>query len=201
VIGLIFLGVATPSESAALGAVGCFVLAFIYRGFKWEVVKISLVHTISISVMMFMIFTGSTAFSQILALTGATHGLVEMAGNLPLPPFYVLISMLIVLLIMGTFMESMTIIMITLPIYMPIIHTLGFDSLWFGAIMLLSLEMGITTPPFGMILFIVKGVAPGNVTMLDVYKAGIPFLVCDLLVMILLLFFPVLALWLPGLMQ
>lgn len=201
VIGLIFLGVATPSESAALGAVGCFVLAFIYKGFKWEVVKTSLVHTISISVMMFMIFTGSTAFSQILALTGATHGLVEMAGNLPLPPFYVLISMLIVLLIMGTFMESMTIIMITLPIYMPIIHTLGFDSLWFGAIMLLSLEMGITTPPFGMILFIVKGVAPGNVTMLDVYKAGIPFLVCDLLVMILLLFFPVLALWLPGLMQ
>ena len=200
VVGLIFLGVATPSESAALGAVGCFVLAFIYRGFKWEIVRKSLTQTISISAMMLMIFCGSGAFSQILALIGATQGLVEMAANLPLPPYYVLIAMLIVLLIMGTFMESMTIIMITLPIYMPIIKALGFSPLWFGAIMLLSLEMGITTPPFGLVLFVVKGVAPKYVTMMDVYKAGIPFLMCDLVVIILLLAFPALALWLPALM-
>jgi TRAP-type C4-dicarboxylate transport system permease large subunit len=109
--------------------------------------------------------------------------------------------MLIVLLIMGTFMESMTIIMITLPIYMPIIKALGFSPLWFGAIMLLSLEMGITTPPFGLVLFVVKGVAPKYVTMMDVYKAGIPFLLCDLVVIILLLAFPALALWLPGLIS
>jgi tripartite ATP-independent transporter DctM subunit len=201
VVGLIFLGVATPSESAALGAVGCFVLAFIYRGFKWEIVKKSLTQTISISAMMLMIFCGSGAFSQILALIGATQGLVEMAANLPLPPYYVLIAMLIVLLVMGTFMESMTIIMITLPIYMPIIKALGFSPLWFGAIMLLSLEMGITTPPFGLVLFVVKGVAPKYVTMMDVYKAGIPFLLCDLVVIILLLAFPALALWLPGLIS
>jgi tripartite ATP-independent transporter DctM subunit len=201
VVGLIFLGVATPSESAALGAVGCFVLAFIYRGFKWEIVRKSLTQTISISAMMLMIFCGSGAFSQILALIGATQGLVEMAANLPLPPYYVLIAMLIVLLIMGTFMESMTIIMITLPIYMPIIKALGFSPLWFGAIMLLSLEMGITTPPFGLVLFVVKGVAPKYVTMMDVYKAGIPFLLCDLVVIILLLVFPALALWLPGLIS
>jgi tripartite ATP-independent transporter DctM subunit len=201
VVGLIFLGVATPSESAALGAVGCFVLAFIYRGFKWEIVRKSLTQTISISAMMLMIFCGSGAFSQILALIGATQGLVEMAANLPLPPYYVLIAMLIVLLVMGTFMESMTIIMITLPIYMPIIKALGFSPLWFGAIMLLSLEMGITTPPFGLVLFVVKGVAPKYVTMMDVYKAGIPFLLCDLVVIILLLAFPALALWLPGLIS
>ena len=200
VIGLIFLGVATPSESAALGALGCFVLAFVYQGFKWEVVKNSLAHTVNVSVMMLMIFVGSGAFSQILALTGASQGLVDFAANLKLGPFYVLIAMLFVLLIMGTFMESMTIIMITLPIYMPIIKTLGFDPLWFGAIMLLMLEMGITTPPFGMILFVVKGVAPPDVTMMDVYKAGFPFLMCDLIVVILLLVFPALALWLPGLM-
>jgi len=201
VVGLIFMGVATPSESAALGALGCFVLAFIYEGFKWGVVKISLAHTVNVSVMMLMIFVGSGAFSQILALTGATQGLVELAANLPLPPFLVLIAMLVVLLIMGTFMESMTIIMITLPIYMPIIKTLGFDPLWFGAIMLIMLEMGITTPPFGMILFVVKGVAPPDVTMMDVYKAGFPFLMCDLVVVILLLAFPGLALWLPSLMH
>jgi tripartite ATP-independent transporter DctM subunit len=192
--------VATPSESAALGALGCFVLAFVYQGFKWEIVKRSLAHTVNVSVMMLMIFVGSGAFSQILALTGASQGLVDFAANLKLGPFYVLIAMLFVLLIMGTFMESMTIIMVTLPIYMPIIKTLGFDPLWFGAIMLLMLEMGITTPPFGMILFVVKGVAPPDVTMMDVYKAGFPFLMCDLIVVILLLAFPALALWLPGLM-
>ena len=201
VVGLIFMGVATPSESAALGALGCFTLAFIYQGFKWEVIKTSLTHTVNVSVMMLMIFVGSGAFSQILALTGATQGLVEFAVNLQMAPFYVLLAMLMVLLIMGTFMESMTIIMITLPIYMPIIKTLGYDPLWFGAIMLLMLEMGITTPPFGMILFVVKGVAPPGVTMMDVYKAGFPFLMCDLIVVILLLAFPGLCLWLPGLMQ
>ncbi len=201
VVGLIFMGVATPSESAALGALGCFILAFVYEGFKWKVVKRSLAHTVNVSVMMLMIFVGSGAFSQILALTGATQGLVELAANLPLPPFFVLIAMLVALLIMGTFMESMTIIMITLPIYMPIIKTLGFDPLWFGAIMLLMLEMGITTPPFGMILFVVKGIAPPDVTMMDVYKAGFPFLMCDLVVVILLLAFPGFALWLPGLMH
>jgi len=201
VVGLIFLGVATPSESAALGALGCFILAFIYQGFKWGVIKSSLSHTINVSVMMLMIFVGSGAFSQIMALTGATQGLVEFAANLQLPPFYVLLAMLMVLLIMGTFMESMTIIMITLPIYMPIIKTLGYDPLWFGAIMLLMLEMGITTPPFGMILFVVKGLAPPEVTMMDVYKAGFPFLACDLVVVILLLAFPGLCLWLPGLMH
>lgn len=200
VVGLIFLGVATPSESAALGAVGCFILAFVYQGFKWEVVKTSLTHTINVSVMMLMIFVGSGAFSQILALTGATQGLVEFGANLDMPPFYVLLAMLVVLLVLGTFMESMTIIMITLPIYIPIIKTLGYDPLWFGAIMLLTLEMGITTPPFGMILFVVKGVAPPNVTMMDVYKAGFPFLMCDLVVIILLLAFPGLTLWLPALM-
>ncbi len=199
VVGLIFLGVATPSESAALGAVGCFILAFAYKGLMWEHIKSSLSHTVTITVMMFMIFAGSAGFSQILALTGATHGLVEVAANLPLPPFYILVAMLIVLLIMGTFMESMTIIMITLPIYMPIIKTLGFDPLYFGAMMLLTLEMGITTPPFGMILFVVKGVAPPGVTMMDVYKAGIPFLLCDLVVLLLLLAFPSLTLWLPSL--
>lgn len=201
VVGLIFLGVATPSESAALGALGCFVLTFAYTGFRWEIIKESLAQSITVSVMVLMIFIGSGAFSQILALTGATQGLVELASNLPLGPFYVLLAMLLVLLVLGTFMESMTIIMITLPIYMPIIKTLGYDPLWFGAIMLLMLEMGVTTPPFGMILFVVKGLAPDDVSMMDVYKAGFPFLMCDLIVVILLLAFPEFSLWLPSLMN
>ena len=201
VVGLIFLGVATPSESAACGAVGCFVLAFLYRGLNWQVVKTSLASTLNITVMVLMIFCGSGAFSQILGFTGATYELVDAAANLSLPPYYILSAMLIVLLIMGTFLEAMPIIMITLPIFIPIIKALGFDPIWFGVMMLLTIEMGLTTPPFGLILFVVRGLAPKGVTMMDVYKAGIPFLLCDLIVLVILIAFPPVALWLPSLMH
>jgi tripartite ATP-independent transporter DctM subunit len=201
VVGLIFLGIATPTEAAALGALGCLVLAFIYRGLSWEVLKTSITGTLQVTIMMLMILTGSTAFAQILAYTGATQGLVEFALSILLPPICVLIAMQIVLLIMGTFMEPLTIMMVTLPIFMPIVEKLAFNPLWFGAIMLLNMEMATTSPPFGLVLFVMKGVAPPGTTMGDIYKAGLPFLACDAVAMALIMAFPGLVLWLPGLMH
>ena len=201
VVGLIFLGIATPTEAAALGALGCFVLAFIYRGLSWDIVKGSFSGTLQVTVMMFMILTGSTAFSQILAFTGASQGLVELAVGLPLSPMLLLISMQVVLLIMGTFMEPLTIMMVTLPIFMPIVDHLGFNPLWFGAIMLLNMEMATTSPPFGLVLFVMKGVAPPGTEMRDIYLAALPFLACDAVAMIVMMVFPEVVLWLPGLMR
>jgi tripartite ATP-independent transporter DctM subunit len=201
VVGLIFLGIATPTEAAALGALGCLVLAFIYRGLSWEVLKTSITGTLQVTIMMLMILTGSTAFAQILAYTGASQGLVEFALSIPLPPICVLIAMQIVLLIMGTFMEPLTIMMVTLPIFMPIVEKFAFNPLWFGAIMLLNMEMATTSPPFGLVLFVMKGVAPPGTTMGDIYKAGLPFLACDAVAMAFMMAFPGLVLWLPGLMQ
>ncbi|MCF8060958.1 MAG: TRAP transporter large permease subunit [Deltaproteobacteria bacterium] len=201
VIGLMFIGVATPTESAALGALGCFVLVFIYRGWNWEVIRGSISATLRITVMMFMIMTGAMAFSQILAFSGASSGLVSLAGGVDLPPVMILIFMQIILIFMGVFMEPLTIMMVTLPIYMPIIKTLGFDPLWFGTIMLINMEMATTTPPFGLVLFVMKGVAPPDTTMADIYRAGFPFLVCDAIAMALIMAFPALALYLPGLMS
>lgn len=201
VVGLIFLGIATPTEAAALGALGCMVLAFIYRGLSREVLKTCVSGTLQVTIMMLMILTGSTAFAQILAYTGATQGLVECALRFPLPPICVLIAMQIVLLIMGTFMEPLTIMMVTLPIFMPIVEKLAFNPLWFGAIMLLNMEMATTSPPFGLVLFVMKGVAPPGTTMGDIYKAGLPFLACDAVAMALIVVFPGLVLWLPGLMK
>lgn len=201
VIGLMFVGIATPTESAALGALGCFLLVFIYKGFDWKTVSSSISHTLRITVMMFMIMTGAMAFSQILAFSGASSGLVEMAGSVSANPMVVLVFMQIILLFMGIFMEPLTILMVTLPIYMPIIKTLGFDPLWFGTIMLINMEMATTTPPFGLVLFVMKGVAPAGTTMGDIYKAGFPFLVCDAIAMGLIMVFPSLALYLPGLME
>jgi tripartite ATP-independent transporter DctM subunit len=202
VVGLIFLGITSPTEAAAMGAMGCLVLAcFYWGGIRWDMVKKSTEGASRVTIMMFMILTGSTAFSQILAFTGASQGLVQFAVGLPLSPYFILVAMQIILLIMGMFMEPLTIMMTTLPIFIPIVTTLGFDLLWFGAIMLLNMEMATTSPPFGLLLFVMKGVAPKGTTMGDIYRAAFPFLGCDLIAMILIMAFPSLVLWLPGLMK
>ncbi len=199
VIGLILFGVATPTESAALGAAGTFVLAALYRGMSWNLVTESLKSTLKTTIMMFMILTGSTAFSQILAFTGASRGLVELATAAQVAPMMVVIFMMLILLVMGTFMEPLSIMFLTVPIYIPIVQSLGYSEIWFGAIMLLNMQMASTSPPFGLQLFVMKGVAPPGTRMVDIYKAGLPFLACDSIVMLAMIFFPGIVLWLPGL--
>ncbi len=201
VVGLIFLGVATPTESAALGAAGTFFLAALYGGLSWRMVKESLLSSMRITVMLLMIITGSTAFSQILAITGATSGLADLATSTDLPPIVVIIIMQLVLILLGMFMEPLSIMMLTVPIYFPVIQSFGYDPVWFGAIMLLNMEMATISPPFGLNLFVMRGVAPKGVTMGDVYAASIPFLMLDLVVMAVLLAYPQVVLWLPGLIS
>ena len=200
VIGLIFLGVATPTESAALGALGCFVLAFLYRGLSWKVLKTTFVGTIRTTVMIFVILSASVAFSQIMAYTGATNKLIAFITRLSLSPIMLVVAMQIVMLFMGTFLEAMPIMMITIPIFMPIIQALHINPIWFGVVMLLNMEMAMTSPPFGLSLFVMKSVSPPGVTMRDIYLAAIPFLLCDLIAMVLIMAFPVLVLWLPSMM-
>ncbi len=150
---------------------------------------------------MFMIIVGSQAFSQIMAYSGATMGLSELAISLPLRPIFIIIVMQLVLLFLGMFISAVPIMMITLPIFIPVILDLGFDPVWFAVIYLLNIEMATTTPPFGISLFVMKNVGPKGTTMADCYKAALPFLGCDLIVMVLLLVFPQLTLWLPNLMN
>jgi tripartite ATP-independent transporter DctM subunit len=200
VIGLIFLGVATPTESAALGALGCFVLAVVYQGLRWSVLKAAFLGTIRSTVMIFLILSASVAFSQIMAYTQATSELVMLITDLDLHPLLLIVAMQVVMLFMGTFLESMPIMMITIPIFLPIIKALGIDPIWFGVVMLLNMEMAMTSPPFGLSLFVMKGVSPEGVNLRDIYTAAIPFLLCDLVGMALIMIFPALVLWLPSLM-
>ena len=201
VLGLIFLGVATPSESASLGALFTFFLAIAYRKLTWEVVRKSVHGTTKITGMVMMIVTGSAAFSQIMAFTGASRGLVDFTLGLPIAtPIAIFILMLIITTILGCFMEVNSIMMITTPIFMPLVNKLGIDSVWWGATMLLTYEMAQMTPPFGMILFTMKGIAPPDTTMGDVIAAAMPFLYMDILVVALMLWFPSIALWLPSIM-
>lgn len=200
VLGFIFLGVTTPSEAAATGALGCFILAACYRRLNWELVKKSIGGTMMITGMIFMIIAGAIAFSQILAFSGASRGLAEFVTGLPLAPIMIIIAMQVGAWALGCILSSVGVMMITIPIYIPIVYALGFDPIWFALILLINLEMSQTTPPFGVLLFAMKGVAPPDTTMGDIIRAGLPFLACDLVAMLLVIAFPVLALWLPGLM-
>jgi len=200
VIGLIILGVASPSEAAAMGVLGSIILAALHRGLNWEMLKRSVRGTIKVSIMIFMIIGGAQAFSQILAFSGASSGLTEFASGLPLSPTMLTMSMLAVALLLGMFISSAAVLMVVIPIFMPVIQTLGLEPVWFGILLLLATEMSLTSPPFGLGLFTMKGVAPADTRMEDIVFAALPFLGCDLIVMILMIAFPNMVLWLPTIL-
>jgi tripartite ATP-independent transporter DctM subunit len=197
VIGLIVFGIATPTESAAVGALVCFILAFIYKGIQPTIVKKAIMNSVRITVMMFMILTGATAFSQLLAYTEASSNLVSLATQLSLPPVLVIIIMQFILILLGTFMEPLSILMVALPIYMPIIKSLGFNPLVFCSVLLINMEMATISPPDGLVLYTMKAVAPHH-SMGKIYKASIPFVLIDMVAMAIIMMFPQIALFLPS---
>lgn len=201
VTGLIFAGLATPTESAAMGVMTTAAVVAVYGKLKWGVMRRSLDSTLRITVMMLMILTGSTAFSQILAFTGASRGLVELVVSFPFPHLAIIAVMQMLMIILGTFMEPVSIMMVTFPIFTPIVKTLGFDPIWFGLLTLINMEIGMKTPPLGLCLFVMKGVVPEKTTMLDIYRSVVPFVLIDMTAMVLILFFPTIATVLPHFMK
>ena len=199
IVILMIQGFVTPSEAAAFGAAGVLILAALFRCLTWESMKKSIVGALRVTLMAYLIVFGSATFSQLLAFSGASRGLVNWATSYDLAPLVMLLVMFGVLLLLGMFMEQISIMLLTVPIFFPLASTLGFDPIWFGLIMLLALEISFTTPPFGLLLFVMKGVSPPETTMKEIYVSAFPFIGCSLLVVALLIAFPQLALWLPGL--
>jgi tripartite ATP-independent transporter DctM subunit len=197
---VIFLGVATPTEAAAIGVTGAIILAIAYGRFSMSMLKKSLTGTMQVTVMVFMIIAASKTYSAILAYSGATTQLVGFVADIQMNRYIVLIAMILIILLLGTFMEQVSMMMITIPIYMPVIMALGFDPIWFAILMLLNLEMAMSTPPFGILLFVMKGAAPEGTRMMDIITAALPFLICDLIAMIILVFFPKIVTLLPSMM-
>ena len=200
VIGLIFLGVATPTEAAATGTLASFILALIYRRLTWDIMKKSVMGTVKVTVMIFMIIIVSSTYGEILAFTGAASGMTQFITGISIHPMIIVIGMLAVVLIMGCFMETVAIMMITIPIFMPVIGTFGYNTVWFGVLMLIALETGLITPPFGVTLFVMKGVAPPEITMRDIWGAVTPYVIIDILCIALVLALPWLATMVPSLM-
>ena len=201
VVGMIILGWATPTESAACGVAGVILLAACFRCLTMDVLIKSFLGATRVTVMMFMIILGASTFSKVLAFSGATTGLVGWVSTLTLEPITALLTMFIIMLLMGAFMEQLSMMMLTLPIFVPLAHFYGFDLIWFGVIVLLALEMSLTMPPMGLLLFVMKGVAPPGTRLQDIWLAALPFMACAAILLALLIFFPQIALWLPNLSQ
>jgi tripartite ATP-independent transporter DctM subunit len=199
IVFMMINGIVTPSEAAAFGALGVFLLAAAFRCLTWAAIKASVRGALRVTLMAYLIVFGSATFSQILAFSGASRGLIEWATAFELAPVVMLLVMFGVLLILGMFMEQISIMLLTVPIFFPLAIQLGFDPVWFGLIMLLALEISFTTPPFGLLLFVMKGVAPPETTMREIYRAAFPFILCSLLLVALLILEPRLATWLPYL--
>ncbi|MGH6662780.1 MAG: TRAP transporter large permease [Rhodospirillales bacterium] len=200
VIGFIILGITTPTEAAAFGVLGVGVLAAAFRLLTWAVVRTAIESTVRVGGMVFFIIISSTVFSQLLAYSGATDGLLKWATHFNVTPLMLLLLMFAALLVMGMFMDPVSMMLIAVPILFPLIGGTGIDPIWFGIFILMSLEMSQTTPPFGLLLYIMLGVAPPGTTLMRVASAAFPFLICDAILVALLIAYPKIALYLPDLM-
>ncbi len=204
VIGVILLilnGWATPSESAAFGCLGVLLLAVAYRKLTWDNFVNSVTGALKVTTMALLIIFGSATFSALLAFSGASSGLIRWATGFELDPVVMLLVMFAILLVLGMFMDQLSMMLLTVPIFFPLAQTLGFDLIWFAVIILLALEISFTTPPFGLLLFVMKGVSAPGTTMRDIYVSALPFMACAIVLVGLLIIWPEIALWLPGLGQ
>jgi tripartite ATP-independent transporter DctM subunit len=200
VIGAMSGGLATPTESAALGAIATMALAAAYRVLTLKALAAALKGTVMISAMILFIILGATTFSQILSFSGATEGIVSGILGQGLSPGAILAGMLLLLIFLGVFVDQVSMMLITLPVFMPIVQRLDFDLIWFGVLYLICMQLGLLLPPHGLLLMTMRGVAPPQVTMGDIFRAVVPYVAMSLLLLALILALPAVATWLPALL-
>jgi len=200
VVGFIIFGCATPTEAAAFGVAGVMILAALFRALTFSAIRTSVEATVKVGAMVFFIIMSSTVFSQLLAFSGASAGLLQWATSFEVSRLVILLVMFIILVLLGMFMDATSMMLITVPIFFPLANSLGFDLIWFGLFVLMTFEMAGTTPPFGLLLYVMPGVAPKGTTLFQVAGAAFPFLVCDTILILILVAWPDLALFLPRIM-
>ena len=203
VLGAIFGGVCTAVEAASFGAVGSLVYLLFSGKFSWSSFQEICQKTLGLTCVIGWLIIGASLFTSVYTGLGAKDIIQDAAMNMPLGgPWGILIMMQIILIFLGCFLDPSAILMITVPVFLPIIKTLGFDPLWFGILFVMNMEIGYLTPPFGMNLFLMRAVTKdlGTITMNDIYLASVPFLLLQITCLILIMIFPGIALWLPQMM-
>ena len=199
-LGSIIVGLATPTEAAAVGAVGTMVIAAIYRKLTWQVIKESCLLTLKTTSMVLWIVAGAVCFAAVIMGLECGKAVEQMMLGLGLNRYVILFMMMGILFILGCLMDWAEIILITVPIFVPIINALGFDSLWFGIVFCVNLQMAFLTPPFGYALFFMRGLAPPGITIYHIYGSILPFLALQAIGLAITIIFPQTVLWLPNLL-
>ena len=200
VLGVIYFGICTPTEAAGVGAFGAMLCAGFYGKLTWKNLKESLWSTIKVNAMIFWLIIGAMAFTHFMAYSEIQGMIHKGVLSLDVSPWMILITIQIIYFLLGMFLDPAGILMLTTPIFVPIITELGFDPLWFGILFVVNMEMAYITPPFGFNLFIMKGIVPPTISMVDIYRSVAPFVILQALCLILIMIFPDLAIWLPNLM-
>ncbi|WP_169543983.1 TRAP transporter large permease [Sneathiella aquimaris] len=198
VVGSIFSGWATPTESAALGSMASILAALGYRNLTLKILITSLMETAKVSAMILFIIVASMSFSQILTFSGGTTGLLSVFGQFEMTPVILVIGMICILLVLGAFMDQVSMMLVSLPFFMPLALANDINTLWLGVLMLIVMEMSFTTPPFGLLLYVMRGVAPPHISMRQIYSAALPFIGLSTIVLVVLMVFPEIITWLPA---
>jgi tripartite ATP-independent transporter DctM subunit len=200
VLGSIFRGFASPTEAAAVGAAGSLACTAIYRTLTWQLIKRACNETMKLNCMVMWIIIGASAFTGVYTAIGAPALAQKIITGMEINRWLVLVIMQLSYIILGCFLDPTGILMITVPLYVPMIKALGFDPLWFGVLFVMNMEMGFLTPPFGFNLFYMRAIAPKSISMEDIYRSIIPFVTLQGLGLALVMIFPQIVLWLPSIM-
>jgi tripartite ATP-independent transporter DctM subunit len=200
VVGAMTGGWATPTEAAALGAAATILATALYRSLSLANLMTALRGTVAVSGTILFIIVGATTFSQVLSFSGATNGILNLIAGQDLPVWVVILAMMAILIVLGFFIDQVSMMMITLPFFMPLVQRFEVDLIWFGVLFLLCMQIGLLSPPFGLLLFAMKGVAPPHITMQQVMQAVLPYMYFGILIMLLVFLWPPLATWLPRLL-
>jgi tripartite ATP-independent transporter DctM subunit len=202
VLGVIYTGIATPTEASGIGAFGAFLILVFTRRLTWKVLQESVARTLSIAVMGLWIAMGAKSFTHIYVTIGAIDLVSGIINNLAVNPWVIIILMQLILIALGMFIDTLGVMLITIPIFVPLIISMRFDPVWFGILYTINMEMGYITPPFGFNLFYMKSIVePMGFGMEDVYRSIAPFFFLEVLGLVIVMIFPQLCMWLPSTMM
>jgi tripartite ATP-independent transporter DctM subunit len=200
VIGGIYLGIFTPTEAAGVGATGALALATARRRMTWRILFRCLTDTVKTTAMLFTILIGAILLNNLLILSNLALALSAWVGGLDMSPTAVMIVILLIYLVMGCALDALAMIILTIPIFFPIVLDLGFDPIWFGVVVVMVVELGLITPPVGMNVFVIKGMTR-DVSLGQIYMGVLPFCVAQVILIGIIVAFPIIAVWLPSTMQ
>jgi len=201
VIGGLYMGIWSPTEAGATGAVAAFVVCLAYRRVRWSTIKTATLNTVKTFVMIYMLLFGASLIAYLFFISGISAAIGAAAAALALPSWLVIIIIWLVMMVLGCFLDPPAIVLITVPVFLPVVESLGFDIVWFGVVMILAAEMAQLTPPVGIGLFIMQSIAPRGTTLMDCILGAVPYVGILWILLLLLIFLPEIAMWLPGLMR